>query len=125
MISTEKETRLRLIFLICGLLWSSLLVAGDCIDVQSSEIRELDTEFGITTAEWLADIRNHCDEPYDATLTIKMVDEDGKVVHETLEIVIVESRGIKKTDLLMSIPEDRFVLIKEIEIDIDERVRPL
>lgn len=116
---------MRLSFLICGLLWSTLLFAGNCIDVKQSELRELDTEFGITTVEWLADIRNHCDDPYDATLTIKLVDEDGSVVHETLEIVIIESRGIETTHLSMSIPEDRYELFKEIDIDIEERVRPL
>jgi hypothetical protein len=116
---------LRTVALLVGLLCSSGLLAGECIDVQNSEIKELGTEYGITTAEWIADIRNHCDEPYDATLTIKFLDDDGAVVHESLEVVIIESRGMNKTRHAMSIPKDQYSAIQRTEVTIEERARPI
>jgi hypothetical protein len=117
---------LRTIALLVGVLCGqAAMAAAECIEVQDSQIEELETDYGITSAEWMADIHNHCDEPHDATLTIKFLDDDGDVVHESLEVVIVESRGIEKARHPLAIPDDRFAAIKQIKVDIEERARPI
>lgn len=125
MVSANEVNMLRAATLLVGIFCSPVLLAGECIEVTNNEITALDTEYGITTAEWLADIRNHCDDPYDATLTIKLLDADDNVVHESLEIVIVESRGIDKARQTMSIPEDHFQSVDRVEVSVEERARPI
>lgn len=109
-----------------GLVWlpATATHAGDCLAVRDNNIEKERTEHGITIAQWSAQIENACDESYDGTLTVQFLDDQGEVLHEALEVVIIESRGSMDTQRRINIPSDRYNKITRIKIDIRERKRP-
>lgn len=113
-----------MLLLLPALLWMAPIRADDCLAIHDNNIREESTESGITIAEWSARVENVCDDSYDGTLTVQFLDDQGEVMHETLEIVIIEGRGSTDTRKRVNIPSDRYNRIARIKIDIRERKRP-
>ncbi len=111
-----------------ALLWSASAVqaeeAESCLDVSENNVEELNTEYGMTTAEWTAHIDNNCDAAYDGTLTVKFVDEEGEVLHEALEVVILEQRASQDARRRITLPADSFKKLARIQVDVKERKRP-
>ncbi|MCS3903248.1 hypothetical protein J2T55_001268 [Methylohalomonas lacus] len=111
-----------------ALLWSASAVqaedASSCLDVSENNVEELNTEYGMTTAEWTAHIDNSCDAAYDGTLTVKFVDEEGEVLHEALEVVILEQRASQDARRRITLPADSFKKLARIQVDVKERKRP-
>lgn len=115
---------MRWLTVLLGCLAVSGAQAEDCITVSDSHIEELETRYEMTTLEWQARINNDCDSAYDGTLTVRFLDEDGEVLHETLEIVILQNRGSENTNRRVTIPAGTYKRVAEIEVDIRERKRP-
>lgn len=113
-----------LILLVMGLMARPAL-AADCIAVDASEIEKKRTEYGMTTAEWRASVTNNCDEAYDATITLHFLDQEGEVLHETLEIVILENNASEDTAIDVTLPAERYKRIAKTRIQIRERKRPI
>lgn len=102
----------------------SQATAADCIAISDSNVEEVRTEYGMTTAEWRAKITNNCDDPYDATITLHFIGQEGEIIHETLEIVIMENNGEEDTVRNITLPSERYQQITETRVKIRERKRP-
>lgn len=115
---------MRYLFLVIVSSLALPLAAADCIAVNDSKLKELRTEYGMTTVEWQARVVNQCDDSYDATITIRFLDEDGEVLHETLEIMILQRNGSQDTTRNVTLPAERYQKIAETKVEIRERARP-
>lgn len=106
------------------LLTAVFAAPAECLMVESDSVDEQETRYGITTAEWKANIRNSCDVPYDANITVLFKDADGRVLHQAVQFVAVRSGYQEDTQRRVNIPEDQFQAIDKVEVSIDERERP-
>lgn len=97
---------------------------AECLRVEGNSVDEKNTDYGITTAEWTADVRNDCDAPYDANLTVTFKDADGQVLHKAVQFVAVRGGNQENTRRSINIPEDQFQAIDTIEVTTEERKRP-
>jgi len=98
--------------------------SAECLQVEGNSLDEKETRYGITTAEWMADVRNDCDAPYDANLTVIFRDVDGHVLHKAVQFVAVRGGNKESTRRRINIPADQFQAIDSIEVTAEERERP-
>lgn len=113
-----------IILLILGLVATTGARAGECISVSDNKLDEIRTEYGMTTVEWSAEARNHCDAAYDGTLTINFLDTDGTVLHEVLEIIILQNNATEQTSKRVTLPADSYKAVDDVQVDVRERERP-
>ncbi len=106
------------------LLASAAAAAAECLFVQDNSMEEKETRYGITTAEWTADVRNDCDAPYDGTMTVKFKDADGRVLYKAVQIVAVRGGSRENARRRVNIPADKFKAIDTIDVAMEERERP-
>ncbi|MEX2524589.1 MAG: hypothetical protein WD750_06500 [Gammaproteobacteria bacterium] len=106
------------------LLALAVAVPAECLQVEGNSVDEKSTRYGITTAEWTADVRNDCDAPYDANLTVMFKDVDGRVLHKAVQFVAIRGGNRENTSRRINIPEDQFQAIDTIEVATEERERP-
>lgn len=95
-----------------------------CIAVSENNVKELRSEYGMTTVEWSAHVNNVCDDSYDGTLTVRFLDEKGEVLHESLEIVILEQRASENTSRRITLPAEDYGKFARIDVTVEERKRP-
>lgn len=100
------------------------VASAECLRVEGNSVDEKTTRYGITTAEWSADVRNDCDAPYDANLTVMFKDVDGRVLQKAVQFVAVDGGNKENTRRRINIPEDQFQAIDTIEVTTEERERP-
>lgn len=98
---------------------------ADCLRVENNQVEVVETEFGITTVEWTAQIENDCEHPYDGTLTVEFRNKSGDIVHETMEVDIIESQGSETTNRSINIPESRYLEVDQVDVAVRERERPI
>ncbi|MEX0951306.1 MAG: hypothetical protein WDZ86_03390, partial [Gammaproteobacteria bacterium] len=65
------------------------------------------------------------DNAYDGTLTVKFKNKAGEVVHETLEVIVIQSEGTEQAKRSISIPESRYQEVDQVDVAIRERQRPI
>lgn len=106
------------------MLTAATVAAAECLVVEDNSVEEKETRYGITTAEWKADVRNDCDAPYDGTMTIRFKDADGRVLYKTVQIIAVRGGNHENTNRRINIPEDKFKAIDSIDVAMEERERP-
>ena len=98
--------------------------AEKCLSVSDNALEEIRTEYGMTTVEWSAVVRNSCDASYDGTLTVRLLDDAGEVLHEALEIIILEHNATEQASKRITLPEDNYRALDNIRVEIRERERP-
>ncbi len=97
---------------------------NECIAVSENNVKELRSEYGMTTVEWSAHINNDCDDSYDGTLTVRFLDENDEVLHESLEIVILDQRASEDASRRITLPAEDYDRLVRIDVTIEERKRP-
>lgn len=105
-------------------LWLVTAPAAECLEVRDSQIEEIRTDYEMTTVEWTAMIKNTCNAAYDGTFTVKLLDEQGAVLHETLEVMILQKNASKPATKRITLPAERYKALDSIRVDIRERERP-
>lgn len=105
-------------------LWLVTAPAAECLEVRNSQVEEIQTEYEMTTVEWTADIMNTCNASYDGTFTVKLLNQQGSVLHETLEVMILQKNASEPAAKRITLPADSYKAMDSIEIDIRERERP-
>lgn len=115
---------MRYVIVLALSLTASQVTGAECIAISDSEVEEVRTEYGMTTAEWRASITNSCDEPYDATITLHFIDQEGEVLHETLEVVIMDNNGQEDTVRNVTLPTERYRQVARTQVQVRERKRP-
>jgi len=113
-----------LLIVLMGLAAVQGVGAADCLEVGDSNLEEIDSGYGTTLLEWSAEVRNHCDTPYDGTLTIRFLGEDEEVLHEVPEIIILQQNARQQTSKQITLPNENYKALDRIEVDIRERERP-
>ncbi len=98
--------------------------AAECLDVSDNQVEEMRTEYGMSTIEWSAEVRNECDVEYDGTLTVRLLDSEGEVLHEALEIIILQNNSTKSASKRITLPAENYEALDEISVGIRERERP-
>jgi len=98
--------------------------ASDCLRVQDNSVQEKTTRYGITTADWTADVRNDCDVPYDGTMTVRFRDADGRVLYKAVQVIVVRGGDRQNARRRINIPADNFKAIDTIDVAVEERERP-
>lgn len=111
--------------LICLLIFAAGPAAGaECLSIKDNSIEEVDSGYGVTTAEWTASVHNSCDVPYDGTLTIRLMDTEGHVIYEAVQIVVVEGGYDENVSRRINISSDQFETLEDVEVAVKERERP-
>ena len=100
-------------------------IAAACLEVSDNDIQEITTEYGITTLEWTAQVHNRCDAPYDGTLTVQFRDADGDMLHEALDVVVVQHGDYTGVRRRINMPRKHFRDIDTVDVAVTERERPL
>lgn len=99
-------------------------VRAQCLIVRDNSLQEVNSRYGITTADWSGTVHNTCQEPYDAFLTIKFEDKLGHVLYKDVQVVIVQGGQDESTKRRIDIPADKYEKIENIDVAVDERQRP-
>lgn len=115
---------LRSLVLLATGLGAASAPAAECITVSDNNIEEIRADYGMTTVEWSAEVRNQCDAAYDGTLTVRLLDSDGAVLHEALEIIILQNNASKRASKRITLPSENYKALNDIDVDIRERERP-
>lgn len=116
---------LRVLFpVLLAVLASGTTVRAQCLVVRDNAVNEVNTRYGITTADWTGTVRNTCQEPYDAILTVKFEDSRGRVLYKDVQVVIVQGGQNEGARRRINIPADKYQQIDNIDVAIDERERP-
>lgn len=118
----RRSVATRLILLLAFM--TSPAVGAGCLEVKDSSIEEKDSGYGVTTSEWTATIHNDCETPYDGTLTIRLMDAEGHVIYEAVQIVVVEGGYDENVSRRINISSDQFQSLEDIEVAVKERERP-
>lgn len=105
-------------------LWLVTAPAAECLEVRNSQVEEIRTDYEMTTVEWTADVRNTCEASYDGTFTVKLLDKQGSVLHETLEVMILQKNASKPASKRITLPAESYKALDSIQVDIRERERP-
>ena len=113
-----------ILMVLLGLVALSGAQAGECLSVSDNALEELRTEYGMTTVEWSAMVSNSCDASYDGTLTVQLVDSEGGVLHESLEVIILKQNASEQASRRITLPEENYRALDDIKVEIRERKRP-
>jgi len=105
-------------------LWLVTAPAAECLEVRDNQVEEIRTDYEMTTVEWTATIKNTCNAAYDGTFTVKLVDEQGTVLHETLEVRILQKNASEPAAKRITLPAESYQAMDSIQVDIRERERP-
>jgi len=116
--------RLLNLILTAAVLTASTAAGAKCLVVHDNNMKKVRSSYGITTADWTGIVRNSCKQPYDAILTVKFEDGRGRVVYKDVQVVVVQGGGHEKARRRIDIPSDRYEKIRNIDVGVDERLRP-
>ena len=100
-------------------------IYADCLEVKEKSLQERQVDYGLVTAEWSAQVLNKCESPYDGTIRIRLLDSDDKVLQATTDIVILQANEKKESRRSITIPAEGISDVDRIEVEIEERERPL
>ncbi len=115
---------MRVFIYLSFLLSTATTQAAECLSVKNDDFKTISSDHGIATLEWMADVRNHCEMPYDGRLMIDFVDADDQVLHETLVVVILQQNGSEQVSKRVTLPADSHDAIDTTRVTIKERERP-
>lgn len=120
---TRSSMRLRSLILAAAILAANTATGATCLVVRDNNVKKVHASYGITTAAWTGEVHNTCRRPYDAILTVKFEDGEGRVVYKDVQVVIVTGGGSEKARRRIDIPSDRYNKIQNIDVGVDERER--
>lgn len=100
---------------------------AECLKVNEPRVEIDRAHANLVTARWVAEVKNECDSPYDATLRVKFFVVGGYsgMPHETVDFIILNAGEAKEADLSINLPVNELSEIDRTEVDITERKRPL
>jgi hypothetical protein len=108
----------------CALVAVSGAGRAECLAVTDNSVQEQATRYGITTADWTGTVHNACAEPYDATLTVRFRDTDGRILYKAVQITRVRGGVRREVSRRVNIPDDKYRVIDSIDVAVEERQRP-
>jgi len=111
--------------LIISWITGSNLVFAACLEVIEQSLEEKNTDYGLITVEWSAQIHNQCNTPYDANLKIIFLGRNEKILHTAMDVVILQAGESTMAKRIVNIPIDKYSDIKHTMTDVNERERPL
>jgi len=123
-LTVQPGRHLALGLILLSALATNSAIAADCLTVKDSAIEEKTSGYGVTTSEWTAIVHNDCETPYDGTLTIRLLDTDGHVLYEAVQIVVVEGGYDESISRRINISPDQFESLEDVEVSVKERERP-
>jgi len=116
---------MRTIPLLALLLAVPTVFAEPCLHIADEELDAGETGSGFVTATWSATIRNRCEAPYDGTLRIRFLDEEGEVLRETMDVVIVQAGGSETASRTITSSVEDPARVVSVEVELQERERPI
>lgn len=99
-------------------------VYAECLVLSDESLDEKRSDYGLVTAEWSATVQNNCEEAYDGTLNIKLLDKDEQVMQKITDIVILRANETKESRRSITIPAESIDEVDRIDVEIRERERP-
>jgi len=116
---------MRILVLLSFLFAATAVQSAECLSVKNDDFEIISNDHGITTIEWTAEVQNQCEAPYDGRLMIDFVDANEEVLHETLEVVILQQNASQQVSKRVSMPADRHDDVETTRVVIKERERPI
>ncbi len=107
------------------LLAGSTAIAEPCLQIADEQLEVGETDTGFVTATWSASIHNRCDAPYDGTLRISFLDEEGEVLRETMDVVILQAGASETTSRAITLSTEDPERVGSVEVQLQERERPI
>lgn len=99
--------------------------AAVCIEVTGSHYEAGPADLGVVAVQWSAELANGCGASYDADLTIRFVDENGKVVYLSHDLISVARHGMAVARREFNIPAHDFERVQGVQVEVAaERERP-
>lgn len=122
---TAPMRRLAVSLLLSSVSLASFAAEEACITVTANEWSKEGSEFGLAYVHWEAELSNACEKGYDADLVIHFVDEAGKLLYQSRDLVTVERHASTRTRREFNIPASDFDRLAEVIVIIkEERERP-
>lgn len=108
-----------------GMLLSAAGAHAACVEVTGSTYEAAPADLGIVAVQWQAELSNGCSASYDADLTIRFVDEDGKPVYQSHDLIVVTRHGHAVARREFNIPVHDFERVQDVQVEVTaERERP-
>lgn len=105
---------------------ATLSAGAACLSVSGQGYEAENTEMGVATVLWHAELSNECNAPYDADIHIVFVDEQKQQVYESRDLKMVPRHGKTLAHREVSIPAPDFERVRDMQVKIvAERERPL
>lgn len=99
-------------------------LAEDCLEVIGHSVGEPNQGYGIVEIEWQAEVRNHCEDAYHASVTLDFMDETGSRLHQSQTDTVVNPGPAVQVTKLAMLGTDQARRISETRISIDARALP-
>lgn len=112
----------RILLLVSALLPLPGLAA--CLEMADLSYSQHTTEFGTPEVTWEGQLRNGCNQPFDADMTVRFVDDNGDDVYTVSERATAGIKSRMDVGKRVSVPIDVADAMAGIEVDIVERERP-
>ncbi|MGM0595174.1 MAG: hypothetical protein ACQETD_11635 [Pseudomonadota bacterium] len=100
-------------------------LAAECLTVTHKAIDPQSADAGASQVFWEVEIENSCEVSHDALLSVQFTSEEGEVVYEVPGQARVGRLGSKRLEKKVYIPSRYIDRIHGIEIELEERERPI
>ncbi|TCK03094.1 hypothetical protein CLV83_4153 [Marinobacterium mangrovicola] len=126
---------LRYLVVVMGVLFAPLSVQAepvemeaaenDCVKVGDMKYEMEDTQFGGSELAWEAQLENGCATPFDMVLKLHLQDESGETLYSSRVVETVNAGESLSTSKRLVVPTRVLESFAGVELESEERERPL
>lgn len=104
---------------------SAPTLAAPCVELTAAAVTPANGELAAGELRFRLKLHNRCAQPYDADLTLVAVDAEGRTLHTSRDLVTLARESEVTVEKREYVPREAADQTRDLQVDIQERQRPL